>query len=192
MAIHTRFAALAAAWAVASLALWRGGRPLSAACSGYWATVLGVMSVLMRALAVPTILGKNPATGVVPLWSYVVFLPVHFFNHLFVNAKTLLEVAVGFKGGYQPATRLNLANIPALWRAAAAEGRLPGGLWVGGRDSQARMCAASALRGGRAPPRFLPRAAPPRPRRVIARSSVVSLPRVDRPAPTHGHRPKAA
>jgi protein-tyrosine phosphatase len=72
--------------AVSSLLSWR---LLPALVMGYSAVVNGVIAVLFKMEFGMRILGKNPKTGQIPKWSYVVFFPFHIPTLLYTHIHTL-------------------------------------------------------------------------------------------------------
>lgn len=89
-------------------------RLLAAAILGYSAFVNGIVSALFRLKSGMFLIGKDPVTGKIPLWSYVIYFPFHL--------PTWFYTAVMKKG-----------IISKLSNPVPVATEVQDGWWVGGR-----------------------------------------------------------
>ena len=74
-----------AATSAAALPLWR---VVPATMLGYSCIVNGAIAVMFRLKRGMSLIGKDPTTGSIPLWSYVAFFPFHFPSILYTHVHT--------------------------------------------------------------------------------------------------------
>ena len=65
------------------------GRIVPALYLGYSAVLNGVIAVLFKMEVGMGIIGKDPKTGSIPLWSYILFFPFHIPTKLYTHFHTL-------------------------------------------------------------------------------------------------------
>jgi hypothetical protein len=86
--VWMRFAAVTATYAWLARRAFTHHAPLAVGL-GYCSAVHAVVTSLVVADIAPWIIGKNPKTGQVPLWSWVVWGPFHLTNRFFVGVAKL-------------------------------------------------------------------------------------------------------
>ena len=85
-----RFAAVTATYALlARRASTLQAVPLGTGLLGYCCAVHAVVTSCVVADVAPWIIGKDPKTGQVPLWSWIVWGPFHLTNRFFVSLAKL-------------------------------------------------------------------------------------------------------
>ena len=123
--VYLRFAAVATAYGVAARRA-APAYPLLSAVLGYSAAQMALVTTLVVADAAPWVVGKDPKTGGVPMWSWVLWGPFHLTNRFFISAakwnhqrKHALEVATEvypgwYLGGWSaPGPRPSLSTVLA-------------------------------------------------------------------------------
>jgi len=81
-----------------------------------WSTLLnGTIAILFRLRSGMSLIGKNPKTGQIPLWSYVIYFPFHFPTRLYA-------IMMGYYRGSFSKNKTPLAT------------EIEKGFWIGGRS----------------------------------------------------------
>ena len=124
--VYLRFAAVATAYGVAARRA-APAYPLLSAVLGYSAAQMALVTTLVVADAAPWVVGKDPKTGGVPMWSWVLWGPFHLTNRFFISAakwnhqrKHALEVATEvypgwYLGGWSaPDPRPSFSLVPVI------------------------------------------------------------------------------
>jgi protein-tyrosine phosphatase len=88
---------------------------------GYSALVNGIIAVLFKLNRGMSIIGKDPKTGEIPIWSYIVFYPFHFPSMLY----TYVHTRIGTEKLKTPSGETKRERVPV-----ASE--VQPGWWVGG------------------------------------------------------------
>lgn len=101
-----------------SLPLWR---LLPGVMFGYSALVNGAIAVLFKLKRGMSIIGKDPKTGEIPLWSYVVFFPFHFPSMLYTHVHTRLGTE-----------KIKMPNGEIRKEVVPVASEVQPGWWVGG------------------------------------------------------------
>lgn len=101
-----------------SLPLWR---LVPGIMMGYSALVNGTMAILFKMNRGMSIIGKDPKTGEIPIWSYIVFYPFHFPSMLY----TYVHTRIGTEKIKTPSGETKRERVPV-----ASE--VQPGWWVGG------------------------------------------------------------